>query len=132
MTTTESRVGTFELDAYHTHDGQPQGWKLVLVLETVEQAREFVAAAPKSLKLRATTLTGPINDAYENGSREWGYVTTDAALLKDGVNGGVNETGIKRYWSLKKWAAKAGVELVWTRQWANSYATQADFEAALS
>lgn len=58
---------------------------------TVADAEMFAATLPKSLKARATSMSGHL----PNGARS-GFVFFRAVLKQDGVNGGVNETGLKR------------------------------------
>ena len=58
---------------------------------TEADAQAFVATLPKSLKARATTMSGHLPNGAVSG-----YVWLRASLAKDGVNGGVNETGLKR------------------------------------
>jgi hypothetical protein len=111
-----NEIGIYFIDA-HSYQGQVARFNLRMVTETVEQAREIAASFPKSLKVRATTLstwTGSWDDGtYE--PKTYGYVTSTIELLPTGANKGLNETGIKRYWSLKRFAAKMK-ELVWKRR----------------
>jgi hypothetical protein len=86
--------------------------------------------APKSLGLKATGLTTPEYSA-DGRYRTVPFIRWQANLTGDGVNGGVNETGLRRYRRLLAWAAEHGVPVVWAPIYANAYASQADLEAAI-
>jgi hypothetical protein len=95
---------------------------------TVEAAREIAALFPKSMKVRATTLT-----SYATGEAVvTGIICFRAGLRSDGVNGGRNETGIKRYRSLVAKLAKHGFSTEYVAQWSNAYPTLEAFEAAIA
>lgn len=133
----DSNLLTLSATMVHDHfaEGGPtsypdkaQGIEFTAILDTPEAAVEFVARFPKSAKLRATTL-GTYDDA---GNFTLGYVSHRINLRSDGVNGGVNETGIKRYRSILKAAEKAGIRVEFKGTgFLNSYPTQADLNAAL-
>lgn len=89
-------------------------------------AAEIVAQFPKSVGLVATTCT-----RHEGTAEVCGYVSMSAKLATDGVNGGKNETGIKRYRSLRKHLARLGHTVEYRADASNSYRTLEAFEAAL-
>lgn len=104
---------------------RPEQWSVAGRFATVEEAQAVVALFPKSAKLQASRLYG--DEAHEGSVRGW------TKLSQDGVNGGVNEAGIKRFRSFIKAAKKAGVTLEWdSANRTAAYETQADFEAALA
>jgi hypothetical protein len=83
-----------------------------ITFTTNEERDAFVALFPKSVKVVATTLSGLVIDQP--------YATIQVALHADAVNGGVNETGIKR---LRKFIAVAtanGFELNFKQYFKNS------------
>ena len=88
----------------------------------LETAKEIAALFPKMVGLTATTLSG---------SREGntGYLHFSVKLAKDGVNGGKNETGIKRLQRLLAVAAKNGLAVEYVANFSNSYPTM---DAALA
>ena len=59
---------------------------------TKEEAAAFAATLPKSCKIRGSSISGHVGDAWAC----WGWISCDVSLTKDGVNGGVNEGGIAR------------------------------------
>jgi hypothetical protein len=110
---------------------------------TREQAREiaqaFAAHFPKSAGVRATSLGGADYDWDEHGKivsgsgRNWvsAYLTFRVQLRADGVNKGVNETGVKRYRALRRHAERLGYTVEWTTPFANSL-TEDELERRLS
>lgn len=115
---------TAEVSAtFHHINRTAQGVSIALELPTLEDAQAFVAKFPKSYGMHATTLVS-------NGMRK-GYVTFRAALLKNGVNGGKNETGIGRYRKVMKALDTMGVRIGWVHPYSNSYMTRETFEATL-
>ncbi len=104
----------------------PQHVEINLYTETMEQAEEIVSRFPKSAKLR----TGVLHNGYY-GKPNSAYVTSRIQLLSDGVNGGRNETGIKRLASFFKKAEKLGLPVEWISPYKNSYETREAFERAL-
>lgn len=90
-----------------------------------DAAEAFVAEFPKSAGLRASAFS-----ARDGGE---GWVSVRINLLPNGNNGGRNETGIRRYRTIQRAAARLGVELVWDGEmFANAYATAEEFEAAIA
>ncbi len=105
---------------------RPEGLNVCATVETVELAREIAASLPKSIKIQANVL----ND--REAGEKYGYLTLSIALKANGVNGGRNEAGIKRYRSLRKALAKHGHEITWVTPYRNSYPTEESFEAAIA
>jgi uncharacterized protein YggU (UPF0235/DUF167 family) len=83
------------------------------VLETTEEAVEFVALFPKSVKMYAGRL-----GQYEGPAK--GYAQVRVTLTANGSNGGANETGIKRINSLLKVAKKNNIETIYSMTYENS------------
>jgi hypothetical protein len=94
-------------------------WAIEATLEvdTPEEAREIAASFPKSAKVHGQTLHTYVAD--ENGhaildsegchqTLYHGWVSFHAKIKADDVNGGRNETGIRRYRSFSKAAEKLG------------------------
>ena len=131
-TDTTAQLGTVRVSAHyplHMGPATPAHLAATVELATEADAVAFVAQFPKSLGLRATTLT-----RYEGGrSIVTGYVTFQAKLLADGTNGGRNESGVRRYRSLRKHAQRLGVAVEWkASRSVNVYQTEEEFEAALT
>jgi hypothetical protein len=93
----------------------------------VNAARELAAKFPKSTKVRQTILSN------SNKDERWedGVVSFRANLLADGVNGGCNETGIRRYRAFRKAAAKLGLRVQFVAD-AAYQATEAELETELA
>jgi hypothetical protein len=91
---------------------------------TVEAATAFVAQFPKSVKMFTCTVSTSEGGKYY-------LVNTRANLTSNGINGGINETGLRRYQAVVKAAAKLGVEIVCTPNASNAYETQEAFEQAI-
>lgn len=130
--TTESTTLTLTLNAYYTTEytgyrvpvGSPQAFLFEALVPTVEVAESWRDRFPKGCKTRAIVIT------MEDRSVK-GLVRMDARLVPDGVNAGVNETGVKRYRAIVKAAAKLGVEIEYVANAGNSYPTREAFEAAI-
>lgn len=137
MTTTR----TARIDAGYDRNGRPAHVTMRIRLDEATdhyaakaEADAFVAATfPKSAKVRGTSLSTfegkPGADDYRNFV--CGLVIFDADLASNGVNGGINETGLRRYRAMRKALAAAGIETEWAAGgYVSSYATEADFHAA--
>lgn len=75
-------------------------------LPTIEAAREFAALFPRAAKMRAEEVsTGP-------GRPDYAIVSVTITTAANGVNGGTNETGIKRLAGIRRAAAKHGIEII--------------------
>jgi hypothetical protein len=92
--------------------------------ETAEQARELAARFPKSAGVRANYLSGCEYDvdlvtfrgpvpADKRHPWQCGLVTWRVYLSEDGVNKGRNETGLKRYRTLRKHLGRLGITAEW-------------------
>lgn len=89
-------------------------------------AEAFLAMFPKSARLRIVS-TGMLD-----GSTKWS-ARGEAKLSADAVNGGANETGVKRYRSMVKNAAKLNIPVVFVTSTAiNAYASLEEFDAAIA
>lgn len=126
-----STTPTFTLTIYTDNDGTPGGATLSSDFDrnlppaeqqfpTEQAARDFAASLPKSRKISGCRLS------YALG--ECGSVHGYANLASNGVNGGVNETGVKR---LRAWLADPRLDIHYEALYGNSYPTLADALAAL-
>lgn len=110
---------------YDLHTDRPQSVTFEIVFPTLADAETFVAQFPKSLGFSASTLYGQDNKNY-------GFASMGATLVKSGVVGEKNETGIKRYRRAMTLLEKAGVPVVWGEgRMVNAYTSREAFEAAL-
>lgn len=126
--TSEAAKTTLTLSAtYVTSQGKqyPASIYVSAALPTRQDADALVARFPKSVKLYAADLNGdPLNTAR---------VRATIDLLGTTANGGVNETGLKRYRSILKSAAKLGITVDFKAHGcAPSYPTQEALEAAIA
>lgn len=87
-------------------------------LATMEDAQREKARFPKSVKARAYPVSGAPEGMYYR-------VSMQVQLIANGVNGGRNETGVKRYRTARRVIGDAAV---WTMPYSNSV-TEAEFEA---
>lgn len=87
---------------------------------TFEEAQRVAATFPKSVKLVSTHLSG-------DPDGQSGYVSFNASFVANGTNGGVNETGLRRYRTFRRFAASLGHEVLWTATFGNAV-TEAEFE----
>lgn len=94
-----------------------------LAVKDREAALELAAAFPKSLKVRGfgVSCRGP----------GYGIVELHVDLRANESNDGYNETGVKRYRSLRKHAERLGIPVVYRPRFRNSVATEARFEELL-
>jgi hypothetical protein len=129
-------TGTVEITGYYSSDAAargegriPAGFKLAVMTTDVPEAETVVGLFPKSAKLRAGTC-GTMREDFTSGPTV-GYVSVSITLAANGVNGGANETGVKRIASILKAADKAGLPVVWNDRLGNSYPTLAEFLADL-
>lgn len=86
----------------------PRSWEVSIYFATEAERDEFLAKFPKSVKARATSLSTYLRDGTYTpfvipGVHAYGKVAAD------GVNGGVNETGNKRYLAAKKVVDASGL-----------------------
>lgn len=135
MSSSQDTAVTFELGAYTS------GWtKARVIVPTAEDAQAIAAQFPKSAKVRASSISGYFKGDTTEGAYSsdpdaalatHGYVHIEIVLQSNGVNGGVNETGIKRYRAFRKHCARLGFIVEYKADGSNSYPTEADFEASL-
>lgn len=119
----------------HQHPEQPSGFTAAIDFPTEAEALAFAASMPKALAAKAGRVVSYARlDADGKPSVFWS-VTVSANLLARAGNA-VNETGVKRYAGLVRWAAETGTALVWDDQQArrvtNAYPTREAFEAAIA
>lgn len=115
---------TITLAATFTHDRSP----LAFVAygpqhDTREAAEADLDFFPKMAKFVVNRVTTGRGTGYFQ-------IRTSARLAADGVNGGVNETGVKRYRAV----ARNAPAVTWQGEecvYGNSFLTREDFEAAL-
>lgn len=125
----------------NTFEAQATPWnvKATLYVETPEQARAIAARFPKAAKVRASTVSAWVG--YLDGV-EWepdldnavfGTVGIDAKIAADGVNGGRNETGIKRLATFRRAAERLGYDVVYRPPGtaAQGWLTEDEYEEAL-
>lgn len=99
--------GTFKISATE------YSIKVTCTVPTEEEAQVLVRQFSKAAKVRATQFLA-------GHGRVYGYVMFDARLMADGVNGGRNETGIRRYRSVRKTLAILDAKVEWTMNYTNS------------
>ena len=107
------------------NEGLPQSFDLSVHFDTDADRDAFIALFPKSAKITPTVCH------YGEGVVK-PIAVHRTGFTANGNNGGVNETGTKRVRNLLKTLDKSGVEVEWTTPFRNSYATRADFEAAIA
>jgi hypothetical protein len=99
----------------------------VVYVADPQAAVEFAATLPKGIKAKASTLTYGDN-------RKVGWVSMRAVLEANGVNGGRNETGVKRVQAFRRAMAKAGLRLEFaavTHGMAGTAQSEGDLDALL-
>jgi hypothetical protein len=112
----------------------------VLYLQTKEEAEAVVAQFPKSYGVKASTFATPRPEEFgfeatdHNGNERarntvLGSVIIDAIVRPDGVNGGINESGIKRIKSFLKKAAELGYMVEYDDKYWN--ADEAEYNALI-
>lgn len=120
----------FKIEAHYKSEFQggseaePMMIEVSSIVATADVARDLAAQFPKSVKLRGGGISG-----CSEGS---GYISLLVDLRPNGSNGGINETGLRRYRSFRKTCAKLGLETAWGSRSRNSYPTEAALEAALA
>ncbi len=124
--------GTFQ--AWGTVDSPPQRIEAKLAYQdfdlmddrdaAIKLSREIADQFPKSLKVKPSLL-------HTTGGYK-PFVQLVANLTANGVNGGINETGLRRYRSFRKNAEKLGIEIEWAPAFRNSYPTEQQFERAVA
>jgi hypothetical protein len=80
------------------------------------EAESFAAQFPKACGMKASEVA-----YWENGEKKiYGSITVKAKLGSDGINGGTNETGLRRIKSLHHACSKLGIALTMHRTYANA------------
>lgn len=95
---------------------------------TLQAARDLADRFPKYVKAYAC----PVSAHRET---DYAMVRIRAKLAVDGVNGGANETGMKRLRAAEKVLAAAGIEPAFGDRpdnWINVYRDRAAFDAAIA
>lgn len=107
---------TFKIVACKT---SPSSHHLTAEIEVanVEEARELRSQFPKGLRLIATSL---MHYEVDGWGATTGLLVLDVDLRSNGVTGEVNETGIRRYRSFRKHAARLGFDTEWVMRYVNS------------
>lgn len=108
---------------YTLHLEDAAQYQLRASFATAEERDAWIAEQPKSHKWYSSTCD------MMDGTRRYDAVA-DGYLTANGVNGGVNETAVRRYRAIAKRHA-----LQWkfnANSTSNAYPTQAAFEAALA
>jgi hypothetical protein len=124
-------LGSRELGdrGYDLHPERPQDYTLRSPdFATREEAEAWAAQFPKAVRFYVTTLS------YSDGRAMTYHARTGSVrLTADAVNGGVNETGVRRYRSAIRTAAKLGLDVVFPAggNVVNAYTDRAAFEAAI-
>jgi len=83
-----------------------------ITFETTDQVEAFIALFPKSVKVIASKHSSP--------EGTFPYAVFGVRLAADAINGGVNETGIKRIRKYVAIATANGYELEHVRCYGNS------------
>ncbi len=95
-----------------------------------EAAEAFEALFPKSVKVKRSTFSQSVR---ENGQYVGTTITPTrsvyANLAADGVNGGRNETGIRRVRRALKVLADNGIDFIWATPYSSNFPTFEAFEA---
>jgi hypothetical protein len=77
--------------------------------DTPADALTFAQRFPKSTKLAGTVNS---HSVVHPGAADSGIVKVFVKLAQDGVNGGQNEAGMKRLTTIRRTAAKLGIEII--------------------
>jgi len=110
---------------------QPQSVQFSARVPTKDDAVQLAATFPKAMRVKATTLSSPIDGSYLNGTETFGLVVSHINLMPT-ANNGVNETGIKRYRRFSKLLDDRGFATEWTANFGNSYNSEEEFQARLA
>jgi hypothetical protein len=108
--------GQVNWDAFADNNGAVNYVKATATFRTQLEAEAFAFRFAKSLRVRKTTLSAD----YEGAWKQYGYVTFEACLGASNVNGGVNETGMKRIRGFFKALANMSITPVRVKHCANS------------
>lgn len=140
-------AGTLVVDAWHldSDPSVPAGVSASVIVGAPVAAGSFdhpaakavaadwlAARFPKAVGIKPTSLSvgaGSLRDRSDWGCYPYGSFS--AHLVADGVNGGWNAAGVKRFRRLLAAAAAAGVPVVYRGGFSNSYASLDDVLAVL-
>lgn len=119
-------MGTVSLSAYfETYGGgAPSHWKFGGDFLTREEAEEFAAQFPKKCKVSVHTVSSLDGN--------WFGIGSSGNLTPSGVNKGINEAGVARYFAIKATLERLGIEPVWKTGATNAYQSQVEFEQAIT
>ena len=117
-------------EGFDMHPEAPIRWEFASAdFASREDAEALMATMPKALKAWVASCY------HQHGVTTYS-VHAKANLAADDVNGGVNETGVRRYWTLTRWAAKTSTPITFDGGYsevvANAYQDRATFEAAIT
>lgn len=112
----------FQGHAYENH-GQISYVEVVAYTDQLEDAQIIAAQFPKSSGVKAGTLS--------SCGRIYGRISLIAKLHTDGVNGGKNETGIKRYRTFRRASMTLGYDFEWSTPYSNSV-TEETLDASIA
>lgn len=115
----------FTIKAYTQH-GRPSWVEVTAHVQTKELAAEIAAQFPKSVNVRGQGMNWGLAGITT------GWVSFRATLAANGVNGGRNETGIRRYHNLIKHLARLGHAVEYEVNASNSYPSREAFETAIA
>jgi len=118
------RLHAYFTSPYYNDSHAPTHFEFQQDFPTIEDATAFRDQFPKATKLFVYTIH------TSEGGKYYG-VTTRANLTSDRNNGGINETGLRRYQAVIKAAAKLGIEIVCDPNATNAYETREEFEQAI-
>lgn len=82
------------------------------LFDTPADAMAFAQRFPKSTKLAGTVNS---HSLVNPGGPDTGIVKVFVKLAADGTNGGANETGLKRLATIRRVAARLGIEVIENR-----------------
>ena len=130
----ERSVGVFAFRAPLGSDGLPlmvEGDLVVGLVESYEEAQSVGAAWIASHGLPASL--GDIATSLSAAGLMWSFIRFRANLWPNGVNGGRNETGIRRYKGLVRKLEAAGVPTTWDgAKYPNACPTRGQFEKLIA
>jgi hypothetical protein len=106
-------TASYLVDHLVEHPEQAQHVEYVAYFFTEEAAQAYLARFPKAAGLYVS------HTSFGNGQRAF-HVAGRVKLLSDGVNGGRNETGIKRFQRVLATAAKQDLPIRYATPFSNS------------
>lgn len=100
--------------------------------DSKELAAELAAQFPKSAGVKTSTLTYARDGSYANGSVTVPTLRWQAHFESNGVTGSKNETGLRRYRSLRKHLDRLGYQVTWHAKTASEMQSEAELEQYLA